>query len=313
MIDADHFRRIADPARAKALFKQSVGSVEIEIFSYCNRTCCFCPNSFVDRRSGNTLMSPPLYSRILDDLRSIEYAGIVWYSRYNEPTADRVFLKRLAEARRKLPHARLQTFTNGDYIDADYLAELRDAGLDELKIMAYLPEGAPASEAAYVTLMVQRLGRLGLPWRLLTTHTAQVEIDGIAVTYNWQDLAALGTNRGASLPTGGCADRQSPCMVPFTSVYIDYNGAVVPCCDIRSDVPAHADHVVARLTPEGSLFAAYADSRLVEWRRSLSRFGSKQAPCDSCTRGLMEPTEEHVAIFRQVARLADAVAAEELV
>ena len=30
--------------------------IEIEIFSYCNRKCWFCPNSFVDRRSENLIM-----------------------------------------------------------------------------------------------------------------------------------------------------------------------------------------------------------------------------------------------------------------
>lgn len=310
MISVDTFRYLSDQAQAKALFKASVQTVEIEIFSYCNRVCDFCPNSFIDRRSHNTLMNPALYSRIIADLAQIEYSGIIWYSRYNEPTSDRVFIKRLTEARRKLPDARLQTFTNGDYLDAEYLAELRGAGLNELRIMAYLPPGTEPTQAAFVQLMVQRLTKLGLPWRLVATNKAEIDFDGMTVSYEYQDFLAVGSNRGASLPTGAFADRQSPCVVPITSVYIDYNGAVVPCCDIRSDVPAHAPYVVDRLTPESSLFAAYANSKLVEWRRHLSRFGPKLAPCDSCSRGHFAPTPENVALFASIAQLADAASAE---
>lgn len=41
--------------------------VEIEIFSFCNRKCWFCPNSFIDRNSTNILMQEELYLKILNE------------------------------------------------------------------------------------------------------------------------------------------------------------------------------------------------------------------------------------------------------
>ena len=228
MICREHFQPQADAAVARALFKHAVASVEIEIFSFCNRVCSFCPNSFIDRRSQNILMAPALYSRIIDDLAAVDYDKTIWYSRYNEPTADRVFLDRLAEARRKLPQVRLQTFTNGDYLDRDYVAALRDAGLNELRIMAYLANNVEPTEAAFLNLMVQRLGRLGLPWKFTSAKSAVIDISGIDVTYNYSFLTQEGTNRGGTLATGGCQERLSPCIIPLTSMYIDHDGSVVP-------------------------------------------------------------------------------------
>ena len=45
-------------------FKESLKFIEIEIFSYCNRKCWFCPNSFVDRISHNHLMPEEKYLEI---------------------------------------------------------------------------------------------------------------------------------------------------------------------------------------------------------------------------------------------------------
>jgi MoaA/NifB/PqqE/SkfB family radical SAM enzyme len=301
MIFRESFQRTADPVLARTLFKHSVGSVEIEIFSFCNRTCSFCPNSFIDRRSRNHFMNPALYSKILDDLASIGYEKIIWYSRYNEPTSDRVFLNRLAEARRKLPNARLQTFTNGDYLDKQYILDLRDAGLNDLRIMAYLANNAVPTEAAFMNLMVQRLTKIGLPWEFVTPKLVRIDVPGITVTYHYAFFEQVGTNRGGTLSTGGCADRAAPCIIPLTSMYIDHDGSVVPCCDIRSDVAAHKDFVVFKLTPENSIFEAYADSRLVDWRRGLAFFGPKQAPCNTCNRGEGPETPELAAVFDAVA------------
>jgi MoaA/NifB/PqqE/SkfB family radical SAM enzyme len=246
-------------------------------------------------------MDPALYSKIIDDLATVEYNNTIWYSRYNEPTADRVFLERLSEARRKLPNVHLNTFTNGDYLNKQYILDLRDAGLNELKIMAYLANHERPTEAAFLNLMVQRMTKIGFPWQFVSGSVAQLEVPGILVTYHYSFIEVVGTNRGGTLSTGGCKDRTSPCIVPLTSLYVDHDGSVVPCCDIRSDVEAHKDYVVFKLTPENSIFEAYANSKLVDWRRSLAFFGPKGKPCDTCNRGILPETTEHTALFDAIA------------
>jgi len=298
ILNEDHFRPVTDMQRAMELFKASIRFVEVEIHSYCNRNCSFCGNSFLDRRSNKTLMNPATYSKIIDDLSKIDYEGVVWYSRYNEPCADRpLFIERLREARAKLPHAHLQTFTNGDYITAEYIEALRDAGLNRLSIMAYLGKDEKPTQENFLNAMMTRLEKLGVAWKFETPSCARIEIPGIDVTYNYTDFLRFGTNRGGALATGSIIKRLSPCTVPITDVYIDYNGSMVPCCDIRSDYSLHKDFVVYKLTPENSIFEGYANSKLVAWRRTLSRFGKKQFPCDTCSRRTYTGTPPVASMF----------------
>jgi hypothetical protein len=312
MVQEAHFRHVGDLAQCAALFKHSVQFVEIEIHSYCNRICDFCGNSFIDRRTHKTPMDPALYSRIMDDLSSIDYEGVVWYSRYNEPTADReMFLDRLREARAKLPNAKLQTFTNGDYLTAEYIEAIRDAGLNKLNIMTYLAKGEEPSIPNFLNTMVPRLHKLGLRWQFVDINKVVVDVPGIEVTYNFDDFSKIGTNRGGALASGHVIDRQSPCTIMFTDVYIDHNGSMVPCCDIRSDYDAHKNCVAYKLTPQNSIFEGYANSKLVQWRRDNARFGPKKFPCNSCSRRTFPATPEMLEMFGNIAIVADAIARQE--
>lgn len=304
----DHFRYLSDRQRAMALFKASVHWVEIEIHSYCNRTCAFCGNAFLDRRSHKTVMDPAVYSKIMDDLASIEFAGTIRYSGYNETTADRpLFLTRLGEARAKLPNARLKVYSNGDYLDADYIRAMRDAGLNSLSVMAYLNKGQEPTAANFLNIIVPRLIKLGLPWKFVECNSAEVEVPGLKITYWFEDFLKTGTYRGGSLTTGDIIDRKSPCTIPVRAVYVDYDGSMVPCCDIRSDFEKHKDFIVYKLTTENSIFEGYANSKLVEWRRDLTRFGEKRFPCNGCSYATYPETPEMQKMFKIISESADKI------
>jgi len=133
-----HFSREISPSAARYLFKRSIERVEIEPFSYCNRVCWFCPNAKIDRRSTNKYMPEDLYLQIMTELSEINYCEQITFSRYNEPLSDRIILTRIRQARELLPRAFLQAHTNGDYLTRSLLDELRDAGLNRLRVQVYL-------------------------------------------------------------------------------------------------------------------------------------------------------------------------------
>lgn len=284
---SEHFTRSVSPEAAQKLFKSSVNQVEIEVFTYCNRKCYFCPNSYIDRRSTNTYMDEELYLRILRELGSIDYRGCITYSRYNEPLADRIILSRLRQARELVPNAILSTHTNGDYLDRSYLEELRNAGLNTLKVQTYLGNKRKFSDADILTRMSRQLNDIGFPYKFTVVspgvrYMAAVRVRGMDVTVDARNFDVIGVDRGQTVSLPQKYERISPCLVVFQHLYIDYDGSVVPCCNIRSDEPRHKQYVVENLSNGTTIFEAFANSALTDWRRSLLRYGKKKPPCNTC-------------------------------
>jgi hypothetical protein len=307
IITADHFSNEISSDRAKALFKASVNQVEIETFTYCNRVCWFCPNSRIDRRSENRYMDEELYLRIVKQLADVDYDKVITYSRYNEPLADRIILERLRQARRLLPKACLSTHTNGDYLNRKYLDELKEAGLNRLLVQVYLGNKEPFDDRRVLVQMERRLLKLGLPYRMIgaasgVRYMAHVIYEGMEVTFDARNFAVIGVDRGQTVRLPSVYERQSPCLMVFQHLYVDYNGAVVPCCNIRSDEPGHAPYVIDRLGEDRSIYQAFACSPLAAWRRALIGFGPKQKPCNSCAHECLEDTTQVREQFAAIAR-----------
>lgn len=296
-IFSDHFSGVLSPEFARRLFKSSVAKVEIEPFTYCNRVCWFCPNAKIDRRSTNKYMSEELYVRILSDLSSISYSGAITWCRYNEPLADRIILTRIRQARNALPGAHLYTHTNGDYLNWSLLDELREAGLNKLKVQVYLGANDRFSDTAMLTRMTQRLADLGLRSEFTLVqagnrYVAKVLYTGIDITFEGWNYDKHAVDRAQTVEVSHKLKRTSPCVIPFTDIYIDYDGSMTPCCNIRSDVPTHKPYVVGNLSDGRSIFDVYADRQLAEWRKKLARFGEKANPCNTCAFAILPDTSE---------------------
>ncbi len=297
MIQPAHFVRAKSREEAKKLFASSIRSVEIEVFTYCNRTCWFCPNATIDRRSTNRYMDEALYLRILSELAEINYRGVITYSRYNEPLADRIILERIRQARAALPQAVLSTHTNGDYLTRAYLDQLRDAGLNRIFIMTYLGNNEPFSDQKVLSRLASKAVDLGLRCEFTLAlagvrYNATLAYDGMEVQIEARNYAEVGTDRGKLIQLAPYV-RTAWCPVVFDAFYVDWDGSVVPCCNIRSDAPEHRDYVVDHLQSGISIFEAWASSGLVEWRKSLFNFEEKAAPCDSCRYAVL-PEDEKV-------------------
>jgi len=311
-IGAEHFQPLVAHDAAKRLFERSVTMVELEVFSYCNRVCWFCPNSTIDRRSSTLYMPEPLYLRILEQLAEIQYRGMISYSRYNEPLADRIILRRLAQAKAALPGALLHANSNGDYLTPAYLEELVDAGLRSLNIQIYLGN----RDLYDHDRMRARLDQIVEKLRLTATVTidrpdewleASVDYAGLRLRIYARNFTRNGCNRGGSVPIPAAVTRTSPCLSPFYHVYVDYDGHVMPCCNLRSDVPEHGDAIIADLQREDDLFAVYASRTMAAWRRSLVGFEPKSGHCGACSFVTFDATPENLAVHRRLQQEAAAV------
>lgn len=228
---------------------KNIKSIEIETFSFCNRQCWFCPNSIIDRHSNNIEMKENLYLHILEQLAEINFSGTLSFSRYNEPLSQRaLILKRIRQARDFLPNATLTTNTNGDYLSKDYIDDLCDAGLNVLNIQHYLQENEKF-ETDNIKKSFEKISKkIGSEYKVSREQHNRIEAEfnypGMKITARARDFKKNGCTRGNSLETIAKRKRGTGCLIPYISVFIDYNGQVVPCCNLRSDFPSHTRFIL---------------------------------------------------------------------
>ena len=273
----------------RELFRKHVQLVELEPHAFCNRTCSFCPNSFLDRRSPKDALDLELYQRILGELQHIHYAGVLRFARYSEPMAFDHIYGMVATAREALPSAEIDLISNGDYLRPERVERLRKAGLDVLRISIYLQGGSEWTEEAARVETATSMQRAGLGLRALNSSPTSVIGRGrfgtMRVTSTCHDFARVGVDRGKSLPhltTDGYI-RNSPCRFVFENFTVDYNGIVMPCCNLRSDDPDHRLYQIGNLSDGASIFDIYCSGALAKWRSELIAVGAKRGVCSSCT------------------------------
>jgi len=287
-MEESHFRPDLSNAEAVRLFKEYVELIEFETTSYCNRTCSFCPNSFIDRMSEQVTMPEPAWQAILQGLQEVGYSSTIVWSRYSEPLSERRIVERIREVRKAVPRSRICINSNGDFLNAEYLRELEDAGLDRLWVDIYFPdEEAYDLEAArsYHAKFLKRIDRTGDQLRVSPELVHRVDSDRVEIVTHVRNVAAMKaldlSDRGGLIQIARETIRDAPCYAPYKHLVIDWDGSIVICCQLRSDSPSHKQGVVGKIGVNGiSLVDAYV--RLAEWRLSLRTYGPKGGPCATC-------------------------------
>ena len=275
----------------RQFLKENLQMIEIEIFSYCNRKCWFCPNSVIDRISQNTLMPEETYLSILHQLRDIDYDGYITYSRYNEPTSHKeLFLKRIKQAREILPKALLKTNTNGDYITREYIEDLQEAGFDELYIQQYLGNNEKYNHDKMKRRAMKKIAKLDLPYAILVDIPgAKLEYDlkykNMIIHIRSRNFDIDGSSRGDSVDAGTDYQRTQKCIQPFNNMYFDYNGSAMVCCALRSDVPGQESGIMGSIH-DNSLADIFVNDLYLPWRSHLKDDGPKSGFCKTCKDGV---------------------------
>ncbi|WIH87729.1 radical SAM/SPASM domain-containing protein [Brachyspira pilosicoli] len=274
----------------KDILKKNLFLIEIEIASYCNRTCYFCPNSIIDRRSNTIELPENIYLKILDNLKDINYSGMLSFHRFNEPLANRdLILKRVKQARDIVPNAILQIFTNGDYLTRDYLDELRDAGINFIMMSYYGQKDEKFDIENNIKPAIYKMSKkLDLDYIVVNEGIGEYAVkflyDKINVIYRSKDFEQIGSDRGGVINIDNIKKvevRDYPCYYPFGDIYIDYNGLVMPCCNMRSDVKTHEPFILGDIN-KTNLFELFTNENFVNIRRYLASRSKKSGPCEHC-------------------------------
>ncbi len=286
----DLFRDNLSPEAARRLFETFVKTVHIELFSYCNRRCSYCPVSLVDRISSNNHMDDAVFEQIIKDLRLIDYRGRISMNLYNEPLADPILFTRAAQIRAALPGCFLYFNSNGDYFDRDTIDRLREAGVNEVTVTIH-PGATQKFDDLYVLTRFsefsQRIGRklTFTAARNRAYYKADVDSRDVTIRVMAINYADFGVNRGETVVAGASATRTSPCFRPFDDFTVYHDGSVLPCCQFFPDIEKHRSFISGTIRAGEPIFDLFGRRIMASFRRDLFCHGEKQSPCSSCGEG----------------------------
>lgn len=178
----------------------------------CNyNKCPYCPNSVVTR--GNHEMSDGVYQAMVSQLSGVGHGfrGMFAPVFFNEPT---MMGSRLADmmayARRHIPHAKIQIYTNGILLTKGFYDSLVKAGVDKFLITRH--PGAPTENVDYLLSE--------LPDHEIKERIIYRTLDGVKL---WQ-------RPPIEIPEDRVL-RLERCPMPSSQLTIDYRGDVIFCCN----------------------------------------------------------------------------------
>jgi len=257
--------------------------VEIELNSFCNRTCSWCPNKFIDRTKSQKI-NLRSYKKLLLDLVFFEAgknSGLtVSFSRNNEPFYDIEHLKFMVDlARNLLPsNTRLVSNTNGDYLTNKSFKNLK---LDEVSIMDYNSDGLEKC-----VLKLNKLGAINIDADYPFIK-AKIEDTDILYYVDWSKFHKIEDRAGllGDVSKGEIVPRKAKCLEPIYFIAIDYNGNVMSCCNLRSDAKQHSKLILGNIYAQ-DINSIYHSRAATKFRKKLSSGHRLFYPnvCKTCTK-----------------------------
>ena len=110
-------------------------SVSLEISTYCNRKCHYCPNK--DYETPKNFMSWDIFKSAIAQLKDIKYTGIFQYHLFNEPLFDERLTDFVRYTSTHLPKVTRVLISNGDLLNIEKAKELSEAGVDKFVVTVH--------------------------------------------------------------------------------------------------------------------------------------------------------------------------------
>lgn len=128
-------------------------TIEIETCNYCNNDCPFCPANRNNNTRKPKFMDENLLYAIVDQLRAMDYRGVISLFSNNEPLLDKRIVKFVEYVKKNLPNAQNCLYTNALLMTPEIFVGLIN-NLDKLIIDNYDDnfELIPSLEKVFATV-----------------------------------------------------------------------------------------------------------------------------------------------------------------
>jgi len=251
------------------------GLVEFNIWGACNRRCEFCPvadpNVYTNKKEGILVDD---YVKILEDLRGINYSGVILWSMFSEPTLHKEISSLARVTKTILPDVSLQLTSNGDSFrkKQDKFRALFDIGVDRINLSLY---DGPQQFVDFTEIR-----------KMCGLTTDQVKLRRRYRQYPNQNYGITISNRAGLIDSNKYRDEHEaeidtlplnkPCYYPFYQVAIDYNGDVLLC--------PHdwAKEYIAGNAIKTNLWEIWTGKKFEKARKMLASSKRSFKPCVKC-------------------------------
>ena len=278
-------------------FKANIRMVELEMHSYCNRQCWFCPNQFIDRQGPVQWLDEFVLSQVLNDLALIDYDNIITFSGNCEPFSQGIeFIDRVKIVRSHLPDAFLMTNTNTDYLDTNLVNQVALAGMDVIKAQLYFEKDEEFTSEAVCNKFIRLNDKLpDLKFVEPIEGQFYTRVDNMIIHAYAKNWHKVGHNR-CDVSVRKPQQRLLTCGEPVQYIGISYEGIVTPCCNLRGDYTPHYSTMLGQMDAvAGTLFRLYQGVLLPE----------DQYPCQICMGKSWHANGK--LTYRQIAKELDAM------
>ena len=213
--------------------------IEIEIGTYCNRVCSWCPNGWDNRGKKKDFMSQELWEKIISDLSRENYSGWLAFHNYNEPLTDPTIFEKIKFVNKQLPNSKTAIYTNGDYLNKETSTKLINLEIKEIRVTLY-----PMQKEIFIQQTDDKI--LNLISDLNFSIDKRNIIDGkrgreTKFKINQTTLHIIIPNIKGYTDRAGKVEieelkvssiRQQPCYLPSHSAAIDYKCNLKLCCQV---------------------------------------------------------------------------------
>jgi len=194
--------------------------VEISESGTCNRKCSFCPRSAPDFQDIKEFISPNLHTKLINELKSLDYKGVVRYSGFVEPLLDKNIYNLINETKTNIPGVRCEIVTNGDVLDLLRLKKLFKNGLDTLLISVY--DGL--EDVKKFQKMCDKAGLKQNQYVIRHRYYSEEKDFGLTIS----NRAGMMENSEYKIPALK-TQLNLKCFYPSYTFFMDYNGDVLMC------------------------------------------------------------------------------------
>jgi len=235
--------------------------IELSLIDVCNRSCSFCPKSD-ENVAPDTYqkMSKKLIDKMHDDLKKINYRGVLTLCGYGEPLLHKeieYICKKLSKV------SSVEIVTNGDPLNYKVIQKLYNANLSRLLISMY---DGPEQVIKFKT-MIKKSG---------------VPEDFVILRDRWytetENFGVKLTNRAGTISTGNQIgnDVHTVCYYPSYQFLIDWNGDIFLCPQDWQRRQAMGNMM------QESLFEIWMSKIMKKYRVDLLNGKRVNNPCKSC-------------------------------